>query len=193
MGTYGAAALAAHQIAMNAASITFMVPMGIGMASTVRVGLAAGAGDIVAARRAGARGPGHGRPLHGRVAACSWPSSAPRSPASTLDKAARDDAAVIVLASLFLRYAAAFQLFDGLQVVGARVLRGLKDARMPMILAGASYWLIGAPVCVFLAVGLKMKGEGIWLGFVVCLAVAAVAMCARFLRLTKGGAIKLPA
>ena len=95
------------------------------------------------------------------------------------------DAAVIAMAALFLRYAAAFQLFDGLQVVGARVLRGLKDARVPMILAGASYWLVGAPVCVFLAVGLNMKGDGIWAGFVVCLAVAAVAMCARFLSLTR--------
>ena len=65
------------------------------------------------------------------------------------------------------------------------MLRGLKDARVPMILAGASYWLVGAPVCIFLAVGLKLKGEGIWIGFVVCLAVAAFLMCARFLRLTR--------
>jgi len=189
MGTYGAAALAAHQIAMNAASITFMVPMGIGMASTVRVGLAAGSGDIVAARRAGAVAlimGGVFMAASGVLMAFFGASIA----GLYLGQGGPDDAAVIVLATLFLRYAAAFQLFDGLQVVGARVLRGLKDARVPMILAGASYWLIGAPVCVFLAVGLKMKGEGIWLGFVVCLAVAALAMCARFLRLTRGGAIK---
>ena len=186
MGTYGAAALAAHQIAMNAASITFMVPLGIGMASTVRVGLAAGAGDIVAARRAGLVALGMGglfMATSGVVMALLGAQLA----GLYLGNGARDDAAVIALAALFLRYAAAFQLFDGLQVVGARVLRGLKDARVPMILAGASYWIVGAPVCVFLATGLNLKGEGIWIGFVVCLAVAAVLMCARFLRLTRGG------
>ena len=183
MGTYGATALAAHQIAMNAASITFMVPLGIGMASTVRVGLAAGAGDLVGARRAGLVALGMGglfMAASGVVMALLGAQLA----GLYLGNSARD-AAVIATAALFLRYAAAFQLFDGLQVVGARVLRGLKDARVPMILAGASYWLIGAPVCVFLAVNLNLKGEGIWIGFVVCLAVAAVLMCARFLRLTR--------
>lgn len=187
MGTYGAAALAAHQIAMNAASITFMVPLGIGMASTVRVGLAAGAGDTVAARRAGVVALSMGglfMAASGVVMALLGAQLA----GLYLGNGARDDAAVIGLAALFLRYAAAFQLFDGLQVVGARVLRGLKDARVPMILAGASYWIVGAPVCVFLAVGLNLRGEGIWIGFVICLAVAAVLMCARFLRLTRAGA-----
>ncbi|MDB5483985.1 MAG: family efflux transporter [Caulobacteraceae bacterium] len=186
MGTYGAAALAAHQIAMNAASITFMVPLGIGMASTVRVGLAAGAGDIVAARRAGLVALGMGglfMATSGVVMALLGAQLA----GLYLGNGARDDAAVIALAAVFLRYAAAFQLFDGLQVVGARVLRGLKDARVPMILAGASYWIVGAPVCVFLAVGLNLRGEGIWIGFVICLAVAAFLMCARFLRLTRAG------
>jgi MATE family multidrug resistance protein len=187
MGTYGAAALAAHQIAMNAASITFMVPLGIGMASTVRVGLAAGAGDIVAARRAGLVALGTGG-LFMAASGVVMMLLGPQLAGLYLGNGgAAGDAAVITLAALFLRYAAAFQLFDGLQVVGARVLRGLKDARVPMILAGASYWLVGAPVCVFLAVGLKMRGEGIWLGFVVCLAVAAFLMCARFLRLTRMG------
>jgi MATE family multidrug resistance protein len=183
MGTYGATALAAHQIAMNAASITFMVPLGIGMASTVRVGLAAGAADRAGARLAGVVALSIGglfMATSGVVMALFGPAIA----ALYLGHGAHD-AAVIAMAALFLRYAAAFQLFDGLQVVGARVLRGLKDARVPMILAGASYWLIGAPVCVFLAVGLRMKGEGIWIGFVVCLAVAAFLMCARFLRLTR--------
>jgi MATE family multidrug resistance protein len=186
MGTYGATALAAHQIAMNAASITFMVPLGIGMASTVRVGLAAGAGDTVAARRAGLVALGMGglfMATSGVVMALLGAQLA----GLYLGNSARE-AAVIATAALFLRYAAAFQLFDGLQVVGARVLRGLKDARVPMILAGASYWIVGAPICVFLAVGLNLKGEGIWIGFVVCLAVAAFLMCARFLRLTRARA-----
>ena len=184
MGTFGAAALAAHQIAMNAASITFMVPMGIGMASTVRVGLAAGAGDRRGARRAGVvaltigglfmTGSGVLRAIFGAAIAGLY-----------LGPGARDSAAVIALAALFLKTAAGFQIFDGLQVVGARVLRGLKDARMPMILAGGAYWLIGAPTCFYLALGLKMGGLGIWIGFVICLFAAAVAMCVRFMRLTR--------
>lgn len=185
MGTFGAAALAANQIAMNCASITFMVPLGIGMASTVRVGLAMGGGDLAAARRAGLVALVMGglfMTLSGVLMALFGASIA----GLYLGNGARDDAAVTAMASRFLVFAAAFQLFDGLQVVGARVLRGLKDASMPMILAGASYWLVGAPVCVFLAVGLNLKGDGIWIGFVICLGVAAAAMVTRFLRLTRG-------
>ena len=183
MGTVGAAALAAHQIARNCASITFMVPLGIGMASTVRVGIAAGGGDLAAARRAGVVALTLGglfMLLSGVLMALF---GAPLA-GLYLGAGARDDAVVIAMSARFLQFAAAFQLFDGLQVVGARVLRGLKDARMPMVLAGASYWLVGAPVCVFLAVGLNMRGDGIWIGFVICLAVAALLMCARFMRLT---------
>ncbi len=184
MGTFGAVALAANQIAMNFASITFMVPLGIGMASTVRVGLAMGGGDRAAARRAGLVAlviGGVFMTFSGVLMALFGASIA----GLYLGNGARDDAVVTAMASRFLVFAAAFQLFDGLQVVGARVLRGLKDASMPMILAGASYWLVGAPVCVFLAVGLNLKGDGIWIGFVICLGVAAAAMVARFLRLTR--------
>jgi MATE family multidrug resistance protein len=186
MGTFGAAALAAHQIALNCASITFMVPMGIGMASTVRVGLAAGAGDVRGARRAGLVALITG----GLFMICSGVLMAIfGAPIAGLylGGGARD-AEVVALAALFLKAGAAFQLFDGLQVVGARVLRGLKDARVPMVLAGGCYWLIGAPVCFYLALGLHMKGLGIWIGFVICLAAAATAMCARFLSLTREGA-----
>jgi MATE family multidrug resistance protein len=184
MGTFGAAALAAHQIAMNVASITFMVPMGIGMAATVRVGLAAGAGDIREARLAGNVSLVMGGAF---MAGCGVLMAVFGGTIARLylGDGTRVDPAVIALAARFLQWAAAFQLFDGLQVVGARALRGLKDARMPMILAAGSYWLIGAPVCIWLALGLHLKGEGIWIGFVVCLAAAAVAMCARFLRLTR--------
>ncbi|HRD27692.1 MAG TPA: MATE family efflux transporter, partial [Caulobacter sp.] len=95
------------------------------------------------------------------------------------------DGAVVVLATQFLLVAAAFQVFDALQVVGAQALRGLKDARMPMVLAGVSYWLAGAPVCILLGVGLKMQGLGIWIGLAFGLAVAAAAMTWRFWRITR--------
>ncbi len=90
------------------------------------------------------------------------------------------NAGVITLAVLFLHVAAVFQIVDGIQVVGALSLRGLKDARAPMWIAGASYWLAGFPVCIGLAFGLHMKGLGIWIGLAFGLLVAAAAMCARF-------------
>ena len=85
---------------------------------------------------------------------------------------------------LFLRVAAAFQLFDGIQVIGANVLRGLKDARLPMILAGGAYWLVGFPLALFLGFGLHWHGVGIWLGLACSLAVAAVSMALRFAYVT---------
>jgi MATE family multidrug resistance protein len=96
-----------------------------------------------------------------------------------------DDLQVIALAAVFLKVAAAFQLFDALQVVAALALRGLKDARWPMLIAGGSYWLAGAPVCIALGVGLGLQGLGVWIGLAFGLAVAAVAMSLRFHMLTR--------
>ena len=184
MGTFGATALAAHQIALNVASITFMGPLGIGMAATVRVGLAAGAEDYVGVRRAGYTamavasvfigGCGVAMALFGPEIAGLYFSG--RSAA---------DLQVIGVASTFLKVAAAFQVFDALQVVGAMSLRGMKDARAPMILAGASYWLGGAPMCILLGLGLHMGGFGVWLGLAFGLALAAASMVARFIYLSR--------
>lgn len=183
-GTFGAATLAAHQVALNFASVTFMVPLGVAMAATVRVGLFAGADDRDGTRRAGFTAMAVGAAivvLFGVLMAFGGETIAGlyisgRTPA---------DLQVIAYAALFLKVAAAFQLFDALQVVGALSLRGLKDARWPMILAGGAYWLAGAPVCVLLAIGLNMGGLGIWLGLAFGLGVAAAAMCLRFHLLTR--------
>ena len=75
-----------------------------------------------------------------------------------------ENAEALALTVLFLRVAAAFQLFDGLQVIGANALRGLKDARLPMMLAGGSYWLVGFPLTLWFGFGLDWQGLGIWLG-----------------------------
>ena len=189
MGRFGTVSLAAHQIALNVASITFMVPLGVGMASTVRVGLATGAGDVLAARRAGLAAMalaasfvvvcGAGMALFGASIAGLY-----------LGGRSGDDRAVITLAALFLKVAAAFQVFDALQVVAAQSLRGLKDARVPMILAAACYWLVGAPMCLLLGLALHMRGLGIWVGLAIGLAAAAAAMCARFGHLTRTRPIK---
>ncbi|MEO9213316.1 MAG: MATE family efflux transporter, partial [Caulobacteraceae bacterium] len=128
MGTFGTASVAAHQIAMNVASITFMVPLGLGMASTVRVGMAAGAGDRHGARRAGLVAMIMGLAF---ISLCgvAMVVFARQIAGLYLGGRAADDMAVIVLAAVFLKVAGAFQVFDALQVVAAQSLRGLKDAR----------------------------------------------------------------
>ena len=183
MGTFGTASVAAHQIALNVPSLTFMVPLGIGMAATVRVGLAAGAGDGAGVRRAGYTAMLMGVGFMSLTSIIIW--AFPRQIAELYFADVAKNADVIVLAVVFLHMAAVFQIVDGLQVVGALSLRGLKDARAPMWIAGASYWLAGFPVCIWLAFGLHMKGLGIWIGLAFALLVAAVAMCWRFYYLSR--------
>jgi len=183
MGTFGTASVAAHQIAMIIPSITFMVPLGIGMAATVRVGLGAGAHDSEAAQRSGYVAMVIGAGFMSVTGIFIWMYPAQIASIWFSDPAANAD--VIAIAVVFLHVAAAFQIVDGLQVVAALSLRGLKDARAPMWIAAGSYWLAGFPVCIGLAFGLHMKGFGIWIGLAFGLLVAAAAMCARFRYLSR--------
>jgi MATE family multidrug resistance protein len=183
MGTFGTVSVAAHMIAINVPSITFMVPLGIGLAATVRVGLAAGAADARAVRRAGYTALSMGAGFMSLTALLLW-TYATDIARLYFDNAAADSD-VVVLAATFLHVAAAFQIFDGLQVVGGLSLRGLKDARMPMWIAGGAYWLAGFPMCLWLAFGLHLKGLGIWMGLAFGLFVAATALCTRFWYLTR--------
>jgi MATE family multidrug resistance protein len=183
MGAFGLASIAAHQIAITIPSLTFMVPLGIGLAATVRVGLAAGAGDIKAARRAGLTALGMGALF--MCATAILLVLFPRSIATLWLPDIPANAEVLALAVSFLHIAAGFQLADGVQVTASMSLRGLKDTRMPMWLAGASYWLMGAPMCAFLGFGLGMKGFGIWLGLAFGLFVAAALLSTRFILLSK--------
>ncbi|HEX4534764.1 MAG TPA: MATE family efflux transporter, partial [Rhizomicrobium sp.] len=178
MGTFGTAVIAAHMVAINVPSITFMVPLGIGMAATVRVGLAAGARDGDAIRRAGGSAIAMGAFFMLFTGILIW--MFPTQIASLYFGDVVASAGVIALAALFLHVAAIFQIVDGVQVVAAFSLRGLKDAHAPMWIAGASYWLAGFPVCLLLAYGFHMKGLGIWYGLAFGLLVAAAAMCSRF-------------
>ena len=183
MGTFGTEYVAAHQIALNVASITFMVPLGIALAATVRVGLAAGAGDQAGVRRAGYTAMIIGT---GFMTVCAVVIGLfPHTIAGLYFAPTPHNVQVISLVVSFLYLVAAFQVFDGLQVVGALTLRGLKDARAPMWIAGACYWLAGFPVCYLLGVTFDMKGLGIWIGLAFALLMAAVAMCARFRYLTR--------
>ena len=178
MGIFGLASLAAHQIAITIPSLTFMIPLGIGLAATVRVGLAKGAGDARAARRAGFTAIAMGAIFMCCTALVLllWP----REIATLWLPDIPDNADVLALAVSFLHVAAAFQLVDGIQVTASMSLRGLKDAHGPMWLAGASYWLAGAPVAIALGFFYHMQGLGIWLGLAFGLLVAALSLTTRF-------------
>ena len=147
MGLLGAASLAAHSIAIQLASLTFMVPLGIGQAVTVRVGKAFGARDREAIRRAGWSGLGLAVGFMGTMSLAMI--LAPRLLISAfLDASDPGNAEIVRLATVFLLFAALFQIADGAQAVGSGMLRGLQDARMPMLFALTGYWGIGFPLGV---------------------------------------------
>lgn len=183
MARFGTDTVAAHQIAINFASITFMVPMSIGMATTVRVGHAAGAGDAVAVRLRGLAGIGMG-------ALFALVSASIMALLPDLIVAAYTDAAgVAPIAVGFLYLAAIFQVADCVQATSNGALRGIKDTRMPMLITVAAYWLVGLPLAVALAFDTALGPSGIWLGFIAGLAVAAVGLASRFAHKT-GKALK---
>jgi MATE family multidrug resistance protein len=183
IGLFGADALAAHQIAITVPSLTFMVPLGIGMAATVRVGLAKGAGDDLEARRAGFAAMGLATIFMSTTSMLLL--AFPRAIAGLWLPDTPENAPVLALAVTYLTVAAAFQIVDGLQATAATSLRGLKDARAPMWLAGGAYWLCGFPMCLVLAFPLGLKGLGVWLGLAFGLFVAAVALVWRFHALSR--------
>ena len=178
MGTLGAAVVAAHSIALNVPSVTFMVPLGIATGATVRVGLATGARDHKGVQRAGLVALAMSAvfmTIAGIVLAIF-----PRAIAGLYIADTPVNAEVIRNAVIFLRVAAAFQLLDGLQVTTALVLRGMKDATAPMWIAGACYWLIGFPAALWFAFGLHLGGLGVWLAFALALFCAAAGLLLRF-------------
>ena len=178
MGWIGAPAVAAHAVALQVAALTFMVPLGLGQAATVRVGLAVGRRDQAAITRAGWTSWVMGVAFMGAMAAVMWAIPHRLVTLFLADTAA--NAAVIGLAVGFLRVAAAFQLFDGAQVIGAGMLRGLHDTRWPLIFALIGYWGVGLGVGTWLAFGADWKGLGIWVGLASGLAAVAVLMLARW-------------
>jgi len=173
MGWLGVLEVAAHQIALNLASLTFMVPMGIGAAAAVRVGQAVGRGDPDAIRRASVASLAVGATFMAVAAALFL--SVPAKLASFYSI----DPAVVALAALLLPIAGLFQVFDGLQVVAMGLLRGLGDTRVPMIMSIIAFWCVGMPVSLLLAFGMDLGAVGLWWGFVVALAAVAVILLLR--------------
>jgi MATE family multidrug resistance protein len=179
MGLIGPTSLAAHAIAIQIASLTFMVPMGIGQAATVRVGRAFGAGDTDGIARAGSTALALGLGFMVVTALTMW--LAPQVLVGPfLDMGKPGAADVAALAMTFLFYAAIFQIADGAQVVGSSILRGLGDTRVPMIYAGIGYWVIGLPLASALGFWTPLAGVGIWIGLAVALAIVSVLMLSRW-------------
>lgn len=179
MGLLGAAELAAHAIAIQVAVVSFMVPLGIGQAATVRVGIARGAGDAAAVGRAGWAAFALG--IAFAVTTSAVMATMPAALVGIfIDAADPANARVVALAKAFLVVAALFQLVDAAQAVGSGMLRGLQDVRLPMLYALLGYWGIGLPVGVILAFPLQLGGVGIWIGLASGLAVVAVLMIRRW-------------
>ncbi|MEM1081976.1 MAG: MATE family efflux transporter, partial [Pseudomonadota bacterium] len=178
IGTLGALPIAAHQVAINFASMAFMVPLGLSGAISVRVGNAIGRGEPDAARLAGLVGIGIAVVFGCVSALVMWVLPTPIARIYT------NDAEVIALAAQLLLLAAAFQIADGIQVAAAGALRGMKDTRQPMIYSILSYWMVGMSVGWWLTFRQEWGPQGMWYGMIAGLSVAAVLMSTRFWRRT---------
>ena len=180
MGLISTTALAAHQVALQIAAILFMVPFGIGMAATVRVGHAIGRGDAPAVKRAGSVATSLGivfmsamtlAVIFGRFAIARL----------FFGEGAADG--VIDLTAMLLMIGATFFVADGIQTVAAGALRGMNDTRIPLLFAVISYWLIGFPAAYELAFRIELGAVGVWIGLSCGTAVYAVLLLLRFRRL----------
>jgi MATE family multidrug resistance protein len=189
MGLIGTESIAAHAIAIQIASLTFMVPLGLSQAVTVRVGLAFGRGDPVGITRAGWTAFAMGVAFMAAMAVVMF--AIPEALVGLfLDEALPVNRPVIPLAVSFLYLAALFQVFDGAQSVGAGMLRGLQDTTVPMMFAGFGYWIVGMGLAVWLGFGLKWEGYGIWIGLAAGLAVVSVLMLWRWTRRERLGLVR---
>jgi len=173
------ASLAAHSIALQVISTTYMVTLGIGSAAAVRVGHAIGRRD-----RAGAAAAGWTALLSGAVFMAAagvvlW--AAPRWLAHLFI----GDPAVIRLAAVLLRIAAVMELFDGLQTVATGALRGLGDTRSPMLAHLAGYWMVGLPVTYVLCFPLGWGVRGIWVGLTTAIMIIGAALVLVWARRTR--------
>lgn len=181
MGWISTTSLAAHQVAMQCAAFAFMVPLGIGMASSVRVGQAVGQRNTQRTVAAGATGMMLSVLFMSATAVLFW--VIPRSIVGLyLDLSDPANGDVVSLAVSLLAVAAVFQVVDGIQVSAMGALRGLKDTRMPMVISVISYWGIGLTSGYVLAFHLGFGEVGLWAGLVLGLASAAVLLSIRFFR-----------
>ena len=172
-GWFGAEAVSGHQVAINLASLMFMVPLGIGSASSVLVGHAIGEQDMAHARRVAASALAVGAGYMA-LSACVL-LALPGMFASAYTSVP----GVVAVAALLIPIAGVFQVFDGLQVVSAGVLRGAGDTRAPLVSNVLGFWLVGMPVSLWLGFKGGLGVVGLWWGFVAGLAVVAAFLVLR--------------
>jgi MATE family multidrug resistance protein len=173
MGTLGTIPMASHQVAINLASVTFMMALGVTQATTVLVGQAVGAGDPQGARRSAGAGLLIGATLMALngVVFLSIPG--------LLARLYTPDPEVWALAATLIPVAGIFQIFDGLQAVGSGVLRGVGDTFAPMIVNLVGFWLIGLPISVYLAFPGGHGPLGLWWGMAAGLGAVALFLLIR--------------
>ena len=180
MGNIGTAQLAAHTVALQIAALAFQVPFGVGQAATIRVGYFYGARDAAGMGRAGWSAIMVG--VGFMVISCGAMILMPRTLLHIyIDPDAAKNAVLVGYALQYLMIAAAFQLVDGLQAVAAGALRGLQDTRVPMWIAGFSYWVPGIGVALWLGFATPLGGFGVWIGLATGLAVAAALLIWRWM------------
>lgn len=185
MGRVGTTAVAAHQVALNLASLTFMVPLGVSAAATVLVGRAVGRHDPSAARQAAAAATvvGVGFMALSAIGYLAAPGF--------LARLYSTDPGVVALAATLIPIAGVFQVFDGLQVVSSGVLRGLADTRYPMVVGLVGFWVVGLPAGLWLAFGRGLGAAGLWWGLVAGLTAVALLLAARVRRRLRGGFVRV--
>lgn len=167
-------ALAAHQVANQIADMTFMIALGIGAATTIRVSHQLGAGNLKAVRMAS------NASIHLVLVMNTFGAALMISLRNYIPMLFTEDTEVIAIASQLIVLAGLFQYVDGLQAVGAAMLRGITDVKVPMVIAFVSYIIVGLSVGLLCAFSLKMGAAGIWIGFICGLALAAICFHIRF-------------
>jgi MATE family multidrug resistance protein len=185
MGWLGTTELAGHQVALNLASLTFMVPMGVSGAAAVLVGHAVGRGDAAEARRAAAAA------LTCGVGFMALSALVMLTVPGTLARAYTSDAAVAALAASLIPIAGMFQVFDGTQVVAIGILRGVADTRTPMLVNVLGFWLVGLPVSAGLGIWLEGGPRGLWWGLTVGLMLVATILVWRVRRRLAAGVTRV--
>ena len=174
IGWIGTNALAAHQIALNLASITYMFALGISAAATVRVGNAVGFKSINRIRNAGFSAILMGASVMGffGIMFIIFRNIFPTFYIADIN--------VIEIAASLLIIAAFFQIFDGTQSVGLGILRGISDVKVPTVITFLAYWVVGLPVGYILGFNYNLGVQGVWIGLSVALAVSALSLSFRF-------------
>ena len=187
VGWLGATAQAAHQIALNLATTTFMASLGLSLAGSIRVSNALGRNDRLQLRNIGTSTIAGGL-AYGLICAVLFVLFRNQLPyIFTVNHQ------VVAMASLLLIFGALFQISDATQAIGVGLLRGIKDVKVPTAFVAIAYWAIGIPIGYFLAFKIKMGAPGIWLGFVTGLTASSILLNFRFLKKSKLAVANEPA